>query len=105
MAGPTIKYNRLNLSADRRDRDWQRLANCRDADPAIFFPEPIRGRLSEPRLRREVGEALAVCDGCPVRVACLLYARAFETTYGVWGGRYFGRVIGPAHGDDRAPTP
>lgn len=57
--------------------EWVKLAACRDADPALFFPE--RGESSR--------EAKQVCLSCPVRLECLEYALANGEKFGVWGGK------------------
>jgi WhiB family transcriptional regulator, redox-sensing transcriptional regulator len=56
-------------------------AACVGADPELFFPE--RGD-TETEAR-----ALAICAGCPARVAC--YARAIQNgeRYGIFGGVNF----------------
>lgn len=55
---------------------WQYDGLCREADPEIFFPEQgVRPY-----------DALALCDGCPVREPCLEYAVADPEIAGIWGG-------------------
>lgn len=53
-------------------------AACRAADPDLFFPD--RGDAAAE------AAAVAICAGCPVRVAC--YARAVRNgeRFGIWGG-------------------
>jgi len=69
--------------------DWRHRAACRDlvespeTDP--FFP-PDRRETAQETLTREL-RALAVCEGCPVRVQCLAYAVSTHQPTGVWGGR------------------
>lgn len=55
---------------------WARHAACRDVDPAIFFPEP----------GGDERRALAICQICVVRLACLAYALEAGERSGVWGG-------------------
>jgi WhiB family transcriptional regulator, redox-sensing transcriptional regulator len=55
---------------------WQDHAACGDADADLFFS------LDEDDQR----EALAYCDGCPVRSACLEQAVRDREQYGIWGG-------------------
>jgi len=56
---------------------------CEATGPGLFFgPDDER---AEAR-RRRVAQAKAVCQACPVRVACLATARANQERYGVWGG-------------------
>jgi WhiB family redox-sensing transcriptional regulator len=52
---------------------WQEDAACQDVDPDVFFNEAL------------IPTARRVCDGCPVREACLEYALEHER-YGFWGG-------------------
>lgn len=56
---------------------WMRQANCRGADPDLFFPEEKRARCDE---------ALQLCAVCPVRQARLAFALAGPERHGVWGG-------------------
>ncbi len=65
---------------------WMSEGSCTgdDVDPELFFsPDGERGLA---RSRREQS-ALTVCARCPVRSACLDYARGTGQTDGVWGGR------------------
>lgn len=65
-----------SVTANTLDREWMRAAACR-GQTAVFFP-PMGG-VSE--------AALAICAKCPVKEACLDYARALpERPEGVWGG-------------------
>lgn len=53
---------------------WEELAECRDMDTDIFFPE--RGEPNK--------EAKAACGRCVVRETCL--TENLEMKVGVWGG-------------------
>jgi WhiB family transcriptional regulator, redox-sensing transcriptional regulator len=55
---------------------WQDHAACADADADLFFS-------SDEEAQRE---ALAYCDACPVRSACLEHAVTNREQYGIWGG-------------------
>lgn len=44
--------------------DWPSRAACATADPDLFFPEPDTPA-------EEIAKAKQVCDGCPVKQACL----------------------------------
>lgn len=75
-------------------------AACRTADPDLFFPETAAAE----------AEAVAICAGCPVRVAC--YARAVQSgeRYGIWGGVNLEReprpraaAVGGSQPDKRRP--
>ncbi|HEX6353213.1 MAG TPA: WhiB family transcriptional regulator [Actinophytocola sp.] len=65
----------LNLGAPD-ETEWMRSSACAQTDPEAFFPE--RGQPN--------GSAKSVCQGCPVRTACLEYALARNERRGVWGG-------------------
>jgi WhiB family redox-sensing transcriptional regulator len=56
---------------------WHPLANCRGADPDLFFPDRADG----PPVA-----ALAYCEDCSVRQECLAPALEVAWTTGVWGG-------------------
>lgn len=58
------------------DEAWMRSAECRGVDPNLFFPE----------VGERTTDAVAVCDRCPVRVACLEYALDHGIKTGIWGG-------------------
>jgi hypothetical protein len=55
---------------------WHDDAACRDAAPALFFPE-VGGTATK---------AKAICAGCPVREQCLDDAIERNEEHGVWGG-------------------
>lgn len=61
------------------DKDWRQRADCRGADPDIFFPEKGQGRNSSAR-------AKAICRNCPVLQRCLKEALNSNERFGVWGG-------------------
>lgn len=56
--------------------DWMAQGNCRDVEPAVFFPSDGLG----------VQAAQRICEGCPVARACLEYALENRIDHGVWGG-------------------
>ncbi len=56
---------------------WQPQAACGGVDATLFFPEAD----DDPAL-----EAKEVCEGCPVRIACLDHALGHGEKAGVWGG-------------------
>lgn len=64
------------------DASWRDQAACRDADLAVFFPEPHTGRTEQ----YVYAEAVTVCRRCPVRDDCLAYALEAGEVNGVWGG-------------------
>ena len=63
--------------------EWHRTAACRFVSPALFF-SPDGERCAEKTARE--AHAKAVCDGCPVRLACLAYALSVPIKHGTWGG-------------------
>jgi WhiB family transcriptional regulator, redox-sensing transcriptional regulator len=64
-----------SLTADGLDMSWQDLANCRGADPDLFFPE--RGASTR--------AAKAICRECSVREECLEFAIVSSEKFGIWG--------------------
>ncbi len=54
---------------------WQDLANCRGADPDLFFPE--RGASTR--------TAKSICRECSVRPECLEFAIVSSEKFGIWG--------------------
>jgi WhiB family transcriptional regulator, redox-sensing transcriptional regulator len=61
--------------------DWRGHAACRDTEPDLFFPVGTTGPAVE-----QIDSAKAVCQQCPVQVACLEFALATNQEAGVWGG-------------------
>jgi WhiB family redox-sensing transcriptional regulator len=62
-------------------RSWRDLAACLDvvsADYDPFFAD------TEQQLQ---GEAIAICEACPVRDSCLTFAVRTGQQYGIWGGQ------------------
>jgi WhiB family transcriptional regulator, redox-sensing transcriptional regulator len=68
-----IHVRRLTRTGDMA---WLDHAECRDLDPAIFFPAQ----------HANLGPALKVCRQCPVRTECLNHALGAPEPVGVWGG-------------------
>jgi WhiB family redox-sensing transcriptional regulator len=55
---------------------WRFRAECRTADPRLFFPSsPVVG-----------DRAKRVCSRCTVRDECLHHALAVGERHGIWGG-------------------
>jgi WhiB family redox-sensing transcriptional regulator len=63
------------LQADGVDLAWQDFANCRGADPDLFFPE--RGASTR--------TAKQICRECSVRAECLEFAIVSSEKFGIWG--------------------
>lgn len=61
--------------------DWQEMAACRDSEPSLFFPIGTTGLALE-----QIAEAVAICQTCAVKDACLQYAFESNQESGVWGG-------------------
>ncbi len=55
---------------------WQDLANCRGANPDLFFPE--RGASTR--------TAKGICGECSVQSECLEFAIVSSEKFGIWGG-------------------
>jgi len=75
---------------------WMDLAACRDtvtsADEDIFFSPDLDELGGNRRAATHLAatrerQALAICDRCPVQVACLAYAVTTGQQHGVWGGK------------------
>ena len=60
---------------------WHDAAACRETDPDAFYPD-----VDDPFQRSTVAAAKRVCQGCPVRTACLDYALTHGEKHGIWGG-------------------
>ena len=71
-ARPGIAQASHKRQRPRHTLSWQEHANCADSDPRMFFT-PAR-----------YAEAVAVCRGCIVMMACRQYGKSSE---GVWGGQ------------------
>lgn len=56
--------------------EWRKAARCRKAPLSVFFP--TRGD--------DVGQAKAICRGCPVLTDCHAYAMNYPDLHGVWAG-------------------
>lgn len=58
------------------DREWHAEGLCHQVDPDLWFPE--KGGSTR--------HAKKVCQGCPVREACLQQALDANERFGIWGG-------------------
>lgn len=63
------------LQAEGIDMAWQDFANCRGADPDLFFPE--RGASTR--------TAKGICRECSVQEDCLEFAIVSSEKFGIWG--------------------
>ncbi len=62
---------------------WRSEANCAGIDPDLFFPE--RGGSKELQAQ-QIRQAKSVCEGCIVRMMCLVDALEHQESFGIWGG-------------------
>lgn len=70
------------IVADLAFEEWMAEGACVGADPDVFItPGDCDDDPWYPRR-----EAVAYCNGCPVRVDCLRSALQCRSTAGVWGG-------------------
>jgi WhiB family transcriptional regulator, redox-sensing transcriptional regulator len=58
------------------DLSWRVNSACQGLDPDIFYPES----------EDNCDQAIAICESCHVRIACLNYALETREKQGVWGG-------------------
>lgn len=65
----------FRVQSESADHDWMMLAACRESD-VDFHPDNAR----------DVNTAIAVCETCPVREDCLIFAFEHNEDHGVWGG-------------------
>ena len=56
---------------------WEAYGRCREVDADTFYPE--NGQSADGAKR--------ICQGCPVRDACLDWALDVGERWGVWGGK------------------
>lgn len=84
------------LDLDPDPTPWQRYAECRGEDPAVFFGSEGE---SPPARDARQAEALTLCWRCPVAQTCLAAAMAEEEGRGA-GGRW--GIRGGKTPDERA---
>ena len=58
------------------DKSWRVNSACQGLDPDIFYPDS----------EDNCDQAIAICESCHVRIACLNYALETREKQGVWGG-------------------
>ena len=63
---------------------WQKKAECRGPQAAMFFP-PAHFERKDEKDEREAA-AKAICAQCSVRRPCLDYAIRIREPHGIWGG-------------------
>lgn len=65
------------------EEDWYPRARCRGMGPEVFFISADDH--ANPRsMKKAAGEAVAICQLCPVRQPCL--AENIDERFGIWGG-------------------
>ena len=72
-------YTYQDLQNEIDKAEW---VPCRDI-PDVFFPDdfPVGG------VRKQAEKvAKNLCQECPIKTECLLYATANKEDYGIWGG-------------------
>ena len=67
----------METAADAED-DWTKQAACAEDD--------VNQELFHGTTAAEMKAAKRICQGCPVRLACLRYALVLQDAWGVWGG-------------------
>ena len=67
------------MTAQTTDRKWWHDATCREHGPGMFEPAPGRNSLDN----GQIVNARRICDGCPVKDACLTDALEREDAYNV----------------------
>jgi len=73
------------MSTAQEVEDWQVKAACRGPQGTTMFFPPSSFERKDDKEQRE-RRAKAICQGCPVRKACLEYAIAIRELHGIWGG-------------------
>jgi WhiB family redox-sensing transcriptional regulator len=66
-----------DIYIEEADIAWMNKAACSGMDINLFFPS------DGVNLSREIK---AVCDGCPVKMNCYIYAEKNHLDYGAFGG-------------------
>lgn len=84
---------------------------CAETDPELFFPQEITDSTGNLRSKYyNLAAAKKICDGCPLKMACLEYALN-NIEIGVWGGtteeqrNLMRRRIGAARRARKTPSP
>jgi hypothetical protein len=86
------------LVDDRSHPDWKSAA-CIGTEPEAWFP------FGKDRLE-QVDLLIQICEGCPIRAACLDYGRDTKAKDGVWGGvDFFPRKPKTKHRNPPTPPP
>lgn len=67
---------------------WMKRSRCRGSlDPEMFFRERASVRDgTDPVKGHSIKQAKQFCNGCAVKVECLLWALDNNEEFGIWGG-------------------
>jgi WhiB family redox-sensing transcriptional regulator len=65
------------VTAQPGDLDWQDRAACIGHDPDLW---------ADGLSSRRRAQAIAICNGCPVKAECLEFALEQHAKTGIWGG-------------------
>ncbi len=79
----TIQQERA-LAVEAAEPTWRGSAQCRTENAVHFFAPSHFERKQEKDARES--QARALCQACPVRVACLEHSLAVQEPHGIWGG-------------------
>lgn len=73
--GPERDHHTIRLLNTTMNALTETHAPCRDTDPDALFT-----------VGKAQNQAVQICHGCPIRVACLTEAMEHRIEDGVWGG-------------------
>jgi WhiB family redox-sensing transcriptional regulator len=62
-------------------QNWWSAAECREAEPELFFPISEKAAAGQ-----DIRRAKLICAGCQVQSECLNYALTQRQEQGIWGG-------------------
>ncbi len=69
------------MKFELEQESWMLEGACSSMDSDLFFPIG-----SSMKAMKQIAEAKAVCNGCPVRIECLDEAKEIAEPFGIWGG-------------------
>ena len=98
--GPQVGPRAPGFSYNPDNHPWRELRQCRDTDPAIFFPDampeatssssegvPPHSYAMQVIADKRERWAVAVCDQCPVQSECLEDSLLTREQFGIRGGK------------------
>lgn len=74
---------------DLTPAQWVARAACNPHNADAWFPARAQGNRGNGGFKRDrafAADAIATCEQCPVRLACLQHALDNDERHGVWGG-------------------